>query len=119
MNANVLGREANDKPEDTLADLPMPLVPMNEGKGLDLTVASKKDSFFKRGDPAINADGASGPKGPLTMPGGNDMIAEGYKPSVGQHMQVAKEGTDSYTGNDVRGKVLKAAKISTGTVYEN
>lgn len=97
-----------DTPENPMDDFAPPLVAMNEGKGLDLTVASKKDSFFQKGDAGINADNAAGPKGPATMPGGNPMIS-GYTPSTDADMQYAVEGKDKYAGVGVVGKVVHAS----------
>jgi hypothetical protein len=106
--ANKAFNKPNDKVENPMVDLDLPLVPMNEGKGLDLTVASKKDSFFKKGDAGINADDAAGPKDAPTMPGGNPGI-KGFKASPGSQMQYAVEGNQEYAGVAVLGKVVHAS----------
>lgn len=105
--SNPLNRP-NDSPENPLEDMSAPLVPMNEGAGLSKTIASKKDTFFQKGDPEINSPDAAGPKGALTQPGGNDMIMAGMSPVAEPTaaMQFAKEGSDSYAGKETRGKVV-------------
>lgn len=90
-------------------DAPIQPAPMSVGKGLDLTVASKKDTFFKPGDPAINARNAAGPKGAMTMPGGNHGVSGGHSPSTAHDMQYAQEGNKKYAGKAVQGKVVRAS----------
>jgi hypothetical protein len=100
------GRTA-DKPQDPTLVLSDNLVPhANVPPTTPRTQADFKDSFFKPGDPAINAETAAGPKGPRTRPGGNDYLNDVLHPSATDDSgQCSFEGEDRFDGPMTRGKV--------------
>lgn len=104
-----LNRSA-DTPEDPLTDLNDTLVPMNVMplpiRSPD-TLAQKRDSFYTPEEALANDKNGAGPTGMLTEPGGNDYVAGMSDSSTGTGMQYSKEGTKTYSGNEVRGKVIK------------
>lgn len=122
MNAIIFGKEANDQPENPLDDISRDVVPLAkispDMRSPD-TDAQKRDSFYQPGDPAINAKGAAGPKGPMTMPGGSDMVTPPLTDSLTSGMQHSRESGKDYEGKDTRGTVMKSSKTSTGPIYQD
>lgn len=121
MNANILGREANDQPKNpmmNMAKIGTPLAKSSPDMRSPDTLAEKRGSFFQPGDAAINADTAGGPKDDVTLPGGNSGIP-GVSPSLTNSMQFSRESGNDYSGKDTQGRVIHSAKTSTGNIYEN
>lgn len=108
---NPLGR-TNDKPENPLDDVvkvPVPLNAMPPAMRSPDTLAQKRDSFLSReGAVAEQADGSAGPDGPITRPGGNNMMNDfGAFKGTGAKMQYSREQTDEYQGKAVYGAIIK------------
>ncbi len=107
-----LGRSA-DKPEDPFDDIENPIVQMNTEGNYDPTNEANQKGTFKTRSEAITeqAEGSPGPDGPITRPGGNNMVNDfgSYQP-ISSSMQYAKEGSDTYQGFDTYGKIIKGDK---------
>ena len=99
--------KVSDKPNSPFEDFETPFVPMNEGAGMDLTVASLKSSF-----PLTEEDFVQKSK---TPPGGTSLSWNG----TGDKMQYNKEGNQSYSGAAVKGRVLEpSGDIKLNKMYD-